>query len=129
MGIQIDKDYFLPQLDKKYGSGQFGDSGKKLSREVLDVAQGWFDDPPFKSDKTINTQRECRISIKYYILQQINLRDKNNSFFVPTFIWVWIAQQIISYIAKLLIEYYWRTKTPNAPSLYKQILAAHYDVE
>lgn len=129
MGIQIDQDYFLPQIDSEYGSGRFGDSGKKLSREVLNVAQGWFDDPPFKSDETINSRRECRISLKYYVLQEINLRDKNNSFFMPTFIWVWVAQQIVSYIAKLLIEFYWRKHEKDAPSLYRQILAAHYDVE
>jgi hypothetical protein len=126
MGIQIDKDYFLPQIRKSYSSGRFVDSGDKLSSQVLDVAQGWFDDPPFSRDITINSQKECRINLKYYILQEINLRDKNNSFFLPTFIWVWVAQKIISYIVKLLIEYYWRKE---GASLYKQILKAQYDAE
>ena len=130
MVIQIDRQHFLPLIFQEHGwEPNIPIPCGRLSSAVLTVAQGWFDDPPFKRDKKINTQRECRMSLKYCVLQEIDLKDKNNSFFLPNFGWIREQQKISSYIVKLLIEYYWRNSDAQAPSLYKQILAAHYDVD
>jgi len=36
----------------------------------------------------------------------VNLRDKDRSYFVPTFVWMWLAEMVISYIVKIIIEKY-----------------------
>ena len=53
-----------------------------------------------------------------YTLDNINLRDKNKSYFVPTFIWVWLAQKLIWYIIAMIIESYWLQEDPEESLFY-----------
>ena len=129
MTIQIDHELFLPKIHSKYGHGRYGDSSKLLAVEALKEAQGWFNKPPFEDDVTIDTKRECRISLKYYLTQQIDLRDRSKPFHMATFIWVWNAEKLLSYVAMLLINNYWRASRAESGSLYKEILKAHYNVD
>ena len=48
---------------------------------------------------------------------------------MATFIWVWNADKLLSYVAMLLINNYWRASRTEAGSLYKEILKAHYNVD
>tara|TARA_R100000008_G_scaffold16323_1_gene8006 strand:+ start:850 stop:1248 length:399 start_codon:yes stop_codon:yes gene_type:complete len=130
MPIQIDSELFLPKIHKKCDSRMMGNESKRLSSAVLEIAQGWFDDPPFKRNKEIDTQVECRIDLKYYILEKIKLKDRKSKFFIPTFVWVFIAQQVISYIVKLLIEHYWTHRGADGTlNLHEQILSEIHDVD
>ena len=111
MSIQINEDFFLPKIKEfaQKNKPVYQDNSVDLGRTVLSVAQGWFDDQPWTRSKKeyYDTQRECRIELKRYILNNIDLRDERKSFFVPTFVWIWIAQTIITYIVKMIIEHYW----------------------
>ena len=42
-----------------------------------------------------------------YVLGRVDLNDRKKSFFVPTFVWAWIAQQVIGYLVKIIVNYYW----------------------
>lgn len=111
MPIQINEDIFLPRI-KEFAvkhRKDYEDNSVDLGRAVLETAQGWFDEQPWKSGKVehYDTQRECRIELKRYVLNNIDLQDEKRSFFIPTFVWLWIAQAIVTYIVKLIIEHYW----------------------
>ncbi len=113
MSIQIDHSLFLPQIKTYSTRGrretQFQDQIVDLGRDVLSEAQGWFDDAPWTQRplEDFDTQRECRIELKRFIMNNISLQDSKRSWFIPNFVWVWIAQQVITYIVKMLIEHYW----------------------
>ena len=111
MSIQIDQSLFLPKI-KTFATKhkpRFQDEQVDLARDVLEEAQLFFDDSPWVGQPSYNwdTQRECRIEMKRYILQKINVQDEKKSYFVPTFVWVWVAKIVINYIVKLIIEHYW----------------------
>ena len=111
MSIQIDQSLFLPKI-KRFASKnkpRFQDEQVDLAREVLEEAQAFMDDQPWKGQPEYNwdTQRECRIEMKRYILNKIDVSDDKKSYFVPTFVWVFVARLVINYIVKLIIEHYW----------------------
>jgi len=111
MTIQIDNSLFLPKIDRfAYNNKKrFKEQQISLANEVLAEAQHFFDDSPWVGQPQDNwdTQKECRIEMKRYILQKINIEDKRKSYFVPSFVWVFVAKMVINYIVRLIIEHYW----------------------
>lgn len=110
--IQIDKSFFLPKIKSRSTDikfQQYEDNCVDLGSETLDLAQTWFDLEPWVAGRAedYDTQRECRIALKRHIMSKISLKDVDKSWFVPDFIWMWVAQKLISYVVKLIIEYYW----------------------
>lgn len=111
MTIQINQSFFLPKL-KTYAENnrpQFQDNSVDLARDILDVAQGWFDSKPWEKDKIENydTQRECRIELKRYIKDHLDLNNQEATWFVPEYVWKWTAKYVVNYVVKLIIEHYW----------------------
>ncbi len=85
--------------------GVFGqDKLSGLAEEIVDIAEEWaqnYTDYPEKK-----TKRELRRDLKAYIKERLDFKDENKSYFIPTFVWVFIAQQVISWLVKILIEKY-----------------------
>jgi|TARA_R110000772_G_scaffold103023_1_gene203955 hypothetical protein len=111
MSIQINQQLFMPRLKEwcETRRQRYEDNSVDLGREVLEEAQGWFDLEPWKSGRTehFDTKRECRIELKRHIMKKVDLNDMSRSYFVPSFVWTWIAHQVITYIVKLIIDTYW----------------------
>ena len=113
MAIKIEQSLFLPKMKHYSEQGrrrrEFKEQIVDLSRDVLDSAQAWFDETPWvdRPIEEFDTQRECRIELKRHVSRNIKLSDKDRSWFVPNFVFVWIAQQVITYVIKLIIEHYW----------------------
>jgi len=111
MSIQIDNSLFLPQIKRFARSHRptFKQQSMELGEEALGIAQQWFDDAPWESGpiEWYDTQRECRIELKRYIMDKIELNNSDKSYFVPSVVWIWLAKMVITYVVKLLIEHYW----------------------
>ena len=112
MNVQIDRDDLLPKILSQYGQrsrGKYKSGIKELSSEVIDVAQEWCDLSGNAIEEVIKdtrSVRDLRIELKTYVKLRVNLRDKDRSYFVPTFVWMWLAEMVISYIVKIIIEKY-----------------------
>ena len=110
MAIQIDRSLLLPKIEKRTKNKKFYSSHQKetvsLSDETITICQQWIDDKVY-SGKDISTRRDCRKDMYTYALDNIDLRSRDKSYFVPTFIWMWLAQKLIWYIIGLIIENYW----------------------
>ena len=112
MNVQIDRDDLLPKILSQYGQrsrGKYKSGIKELSSEVIDVAQEWCDLSGNSIEEVIKDNRsvrDLRIELKTYVKLRVNLRDKDRSYFVPTFVWMWLAEMVISYIVKMIIEKY-----------------------
>jgi len=107
MTIQIDSSLFLPQVKSKFSRRKQIKNIESLSDEIIIQAQHYFDDAVWIKDETIKNKKDTRVSMTAYVLSRVDLNDRKKSFFVPTFVWAWIAQQVIGYIAKIIINYYW----------------------
>lgn len=111
MAITINQSLFLPQI-KQYSetlTKEYEDNCVDLGREVLNVAEGWFQEQPWQQGKRedFDTQRECRIELKRYILSKISLDDSSKSWYFPSFTWSWVSQKLVTFVVKILIEHHW----------------------
>jgi len=111
MAIQINQSLFLPQI-KEYSTtlpSDYEDNCVDLGRDVLNVAAEWFLAQPWQSGKRedFDTQRECRIELKRFIVSKMDLNDATKSWHVPEFTWTWTSSKLVTFVVKILIEYYW----------------------
>tara|TARA_R110000824_G_scaffold41684_1_gene123808 strand:+ start:1461 stop:1844 length:384 start_codon:yes stop_codon:yes gene_type:complete len=107
MTIQIDSSLFLPQVKSKFSRRKQTKNIESLSDETIIQAQQYFDDAVWIKDETIKNKKDTRVSMTAYVLGRVDLNDRKKSFFVPTFVWAWIAQQVIGYLVKIIVNYYW----------------------
>ena len=92
----------LQGLNRKYGSGKI-QSNKRLVYDVLDLMEQWKDD--HRDSLGRKTKKEIYAEFNSYARH--NLVAKNyKAKFIPTFIWWWIAQKVISWIIKIVIDSY-----------------------
>ena len=110
MAIQIDRSLLLPKIEERTKKRKFysdhQDQTSSLTDETINICQQWMDDKVY-SGKDISTRRDCRTDMYAYALDNIDLRSRDKSYFIPTFIWTWLAQKLIWYIIGLIIENYW----------------------
>jgi|DEB0MinimDraft_6_1074348.scaffolds.fasta_scaffold44660_1 hypothetical protein len=110
--IVINPDIFLPEI-KRYAINNkpmYQDQCVDLSYDVMEMAQAWFDLKPWELGRPqdYDTMRECRISMKRYIATGLDYNDNTKAYnLIPSFIFRWIAGYLITYIVKLIIDYYW----------------------
>ena len=100
----------MPKIEERTKKRKFysdyQDQTSSLTDETINICQQWIDDKVY-SGKDILTRRDCRTDMYAYALDNIDLRSRDKSYFVPTFIWMWLAQKLIWYIIGLIIENYW----------------------
>lgn len=107
--ITIDSSLFLPKIDNYTARRQsFGKQQREVSRVALQYAQEWLD---IQSDLGANehpeTQWRARREMSAFVKDKLDLSDRNRSYFVPAFVWTWLAGKVIAYVVKLIIEHYW----------------------
>ena len=121
MALQIDRSIILPKIEKKVKGGRIYSSYQKetssLTDETITLCQEWIDTKQYDG-KDVSSRESCRRSMYTYVLDHISIRDKNKSYFVPTFIWVWLAQKLIWYIIAMIIESYWLQEDPEESLFY-----------
>ena len=94
-------------VEGRYSDPTYANEASILTREVIKISEEWLAQSKI-TPKT--TRREARKDLKIYVMSQINLNDYKKSYFLPSFIWVFIATQIISYIIKMIIERHTRAR-------------------
>ena len=100
----FDKDNILKNTEYKFESKGNTKEIVMLADEVIDIAEEWAANYTGYPEK--KTKKQLRRELKAYIKERINLRDKDKAYFLPTFVWVFIAQQVINWLVKILIEKY-----------------------
>ena len=110
MALQIDRSLLLPKIEERTKKRRFysdhQEQTNSLADETINICQQWIDDKVY-SGKDISTRRDCRTDMYAYALDNIDLRRRDKSYFIPTFIWTWLAQKLIWYIIGLILENYW----------------------
>jgi hypothetical protein len=107
MSIQIDRNLFKERVAHSFGKREYGDKIPEFSEEVYNLAQEWLDKEEWKTNHDLDTPREFRIEMKEYIQGKINLDDEDGKWFIPSYLWTWLAGQVEVFIVRLIIEYYW----------------------
>jgi hypothetical protein len=101
--MKIDKKQLYDEVESKFSNPNYSTETSLLASECMKYAEEWLlqaGDFPFK------TKRELRKDLKKYIMDRVDLQDTKRAYFIPSFIWIFLAGQIISYLVKLIIERY-----------------------
>jgi len=118
--MKLDKKKILEGAEEYFGSKNYGDGGYGLAEECVDLAQSWVDT---HSDDFGALMRKSPKDIKKELRKYIRPRvsySKHNATFIPTFIWIWIAQAVVSWVIGLILSYIeknilidWKDKDEN----------------
>ena len=104
--IKIDKEELLSEAKEYYGRGGISDQSYFFAEECIDLGQEWLD--TYKSNYWVlirQSQRAMKKGMRNYLKERVNYKKYNGYTFVPTFVWVWIANTIISWVVKKIIVY------------------------
>ena len=101
--MKIDKKQIYEEVEAKFGNPNYSTETSLLASECMKISEEWLlqaGDFPFKN------KRELRKDLKKYIMDRVDLQDTKRAYFIPSFIWIFLAGQIISYIVRLIVERY-----------------------
>jgi hypothetical protein len=106
--MKIDKKDVYTAVESKFPDPTYSAEINNLTSHCLKLSDEWLS---IEENITSKSRRELRKDLKQYIMTKTNLRDSSKSYFIPSFIWVFLAGQIISWIVRYIIEKY--TNSPE----------------
>lgn len=101
--MKIDRKALYEGIEAKFPDPSFSESVNLLSRDCMVVAEEWLDQTKNTGRKT---KRELRKDLKAHICEKIDLKDDTKSYHHASFVWIFIAQMVISFIVRWIIEKY-----------------------
>ena len=105
--MKLNKKKILKDVKKYYGGRIYGDGSYGLAERCVDLGQEWVDSYQWgfdTRDSLINRSRkELRKELRRYVRDRVSYSE-HNATFLPAFIWMWIAQAIISWIIGKIID-------------------------
>jgi len=101
--MKLDKKAIYTALEQNFPDPNYASETNSLCSHCLKLSEEWF---TIEQNLTNKSKRELRKDLKQYISMNTNLRDTNSSYFVPSFIWFFIAGQIISWLVRYIIDKY-----------------------
>tara|TARA_R100000008_G_C3566175_1_gene159263 strand:+ start:442 stop:774 length:333 start_codon:yes stop_codon:yes gene_type:complete len=103
MGL-INREEIVNSVEKEFIQSAHPDEAVDFADDVIKISEQWLQSKEYEQLK--GNKRKRRIALKRYIRKNLDLNDSRKSWFIPSFVWIWIAQQVISYIVKIIIENY-----------------------
>ena len=87
MTIQIDRELFKERVNFKFSKRVHGDIACGVfSQEVFNLAQEWIDKEEWRTNPELDTAKECRIEMKIYIKDNIDLDDETKEWYASDYI-------------------------------------------
>tara|TARA_A100001515_G_C4485105_1_gene181366 strand:- start:21 stop:338 length:318 start_codon:yes stop_codon:yes gene_type:complete len=99
--MKLDKFKILCDADVKFGSSRYGVESISLSERCVDISQEWID--TYKDNYGALLNKDVK-TLKKELKDYIRPRAKKAKF-IPSFIWWWIAGQVIKWVVDKVIEY------------------------
>ncbi len=102
--MQLDKKKILGEAEEYFGSKNYGDGTYSLAERCVDLGQEWINTYSDDFGAIIRKDsKDMRKELKSYYKGKINY-STHNATFIPTFIWMWIAQAIITWVVTRIIN-------------------------
>lgn len=99
--MSIDRKQFYTELESEFKDPAHSTEVNILAKECLLYGEEWLS---LQKDTQTKSRRELRKDLKTYIVSKLDLKDPNKAYFVPSFIWMWLAGQVISWIVRYIIR-------------------------
>ena len=107
----MDKERIMKMVEERYSKATHDDETYALADECIDLAYEFLEEN--KDNIKDKSRRQVRLELRKFIKDRINLSDTEKAYFVPTFVWVWAAQQIITWLVKIILENYLEDSSDN----------------
>lgn len=105
--MKLDKKKILGEATDHFGSKRYGGGSSSLANECVDLGQVWLDtytgDYASEMGFWAKSPRRMRKELKKYVRGHVEY-SSHNATFIPAFIWMWIAQGIISWVIGKIID-------------------------
>lgn len=100
----FDKENILKNVGYRFEGKQESPQAQSLAAEVIDIAEEWAQNYTGYPEK--KSKKELRRELKRHVKEKIDLHDYKKSYWLPNIVWVFLAQQLINWLVKILIEKY-----------------------
>jgi hypothetical protein len=101
--MAIDRKQFYTDLELEFKDPSHSTEVNILAKECLKYGEEWLS---LQKDTESKTRRELRKDLKTHIVSQVDLQDQSKAYYIPSFIWMFIAGQVISWVVRYLIRKY-----------------------
>jgi len=105
--MKLNKKKILKDVKEYYSGRIYGKGSYGLAERCVELGQEWVDSYQWgfdSEDSLINkSPKEMRKELRQYVRARISYSEYNATFF-PMFIWMWIAQAIISWIINKILD-------------------------
>ena len=81
----------LTSATNEFGGGVLGDESLDLVEDCIEIAHG-------------KNRHQLRRELRKYVRQRVDLSRHKDSSYIPSFIWQWLAQTIINWIVRRIID-------------------------
>ena len=106
--MRLNRDLLLGEIAVKYTGTSYSSAKVALAYDCIFIAEEWFNNPTgFPITEGMSNKRIKR-ELRKYIKGRINVgkyRSKIHGF-IPSFIWWWIANAVINWIVKQILDIY-----------------------
>jgi hypothetical protein len=99
----IDRKSLYAAVEGKFQDPQYSENINLLARECMGLSEQWLNSVQYTGKVT---KREMRKDLKAYLHEKIDLHDTKSSYNFGSFIWVFIAQLVIGFIVRWIIDKY-----------------------
>ncbi len=102
--MKLDKKKILGEAKEYYSGKKRGSQSYNLSERCVDLGQEWVDTHQEDYGALVNkSPKQMKKEVRKYIRARVSYSEYNATF-LPAFIWMWIAQAIISWIIGKIID-------------------------
>ena len=99
--MKINRKQCYEDMEKRFRDPWGAPERSNLLRECMNYAEEWYSE---EQNYTGKSSKEQAKDLRAYIMDRIDLRDSKRSYFIPSFIWIFLASQLIQWFIKWIIE-------------------------
>ena len=93
----------LTSATNEFGGGVLGDESLDLVEDCIEIAHQWsLECADGHADG--KNKHQLRRELRKYVRQRVDLSRHKDASYIPSFIWQWLAQTIINWIVRRIID-------------------------
>tara|TARA_Y100000004_G_scaffold74133_1_gene83285 strand:- start:370 stop:675 length:306 start_codon:yes stop_codon:yes gene_type:complete len=89
-------------VEKAFPDPAFGTEVSALTRDIIKISKKWLEETPNNG----KSRRELRKDLTIHLKERLVFDDPSKPYYMPSFIWVMLAQAVISFIVRYIINNY-----------------------
>ncbi len=102
--MKLDKRKILGDAKQYFATKGYTSQSYSLAEECVSISQKWLDGYKDNYGGILDKEpKEMRKELKSYIKERVDY-DRHNTTFIPSFVWMWIIQAVITWIVNRIID-------------------------